>query len=168
MGSPPFHSACPAVDTMKVLGSPARLHAHPAHVRELPQPADWSYKPIQPESPPPITADASAEERSVASVAPALRLPQSAAESAQDSPVEKEAKQKEEDAGATQPAGHSQLADPASGLKVPVGHGAHEEAPAALYAPAPQAAHVAMEAAPSAALAFPAAQRTQLSLLSEL
>lgn len=173
LGSPVFHSACPAADTTKVLASPARCHTHPVHARELPQgePAAAtarSLKPIQPNSPPLTTALASAEERSVASEAPAFRAPQSAAESAQESPEGKAAKQKEEEAGATQPAGHAQLDAPASALNVPAGHGEQEGAPAALKVPAPQVPHAVTEDAPSEALALPAAHSTQASLLEEL
>lgn len=105
----------------------------------------------------------------MASVAPALRPPQSAAESAQESPEGNEAKQKDEEAaGATHPAGHAQVADPASALKEPAGQGVQAEAPAALKVPAPQVAHVAAEEAPSVALALPAAQEMQASRAVEL
>lgn len=93
----------------------------------------------------------------MASVAPALRAPQSAWEAAQESPVGKEARQKVEGAAAaTQPAGHKQLDTPASALNVPAGHGSHEVAPAEEYLPAGQAAHVEGPSAPAVALKVPA------------
>ena len=95
----------------------------------------------------------------MASVAPALRAPQSAWEAAQESPVAKEARQKVEGAAAaTQPAGHKQLDTPASALNVPAGHGAHAVAPAEEKLPAGQGVHAEGAAAPAKALYVPAVQ----------
>ena len=93
----------------------------------------------------------------MASVAPALRAPQSALEAAQESPVGNEARQYVEGAAAaTQPAGHKQLDTPASPLNVPAGHGAHAVAPAEEKLPAGQLAHVEGSSAPAVALKVPA------------
>ena len=112
---------------MKALGTPARCHTQPAHAREVVQSAGRSFSPIHP--PKPAIASTSAGDRREASVAPAARVAQFAAASAQASESYTGLKQKEEaPEGVTQPAGQRQLVEPAPALYRPAGQGAQVEA----------------------------------------